>query len=271
MGQILKIRNLNLYVGRYERGSRPGGNKPSWTAEDLLHEILPILALRNREVNDGCALVWKSTRNIRIAADATLNSLRAWQAYRPYASRDICDQAADLLPDIIESFQEKLVDLKVTSLDRATVAGDERRYSRFLVAMADAVGKLSHLKPGNRPMLGSKIMHFLLPEFFPVWDTAWVEKALNQEKRALSQLGCWFPARIEATLAKRKYADAAIVYARYVALMLRDLDETSGREWKKLARVFARRAKVDQVVVDYHFHDLTPTLFEVCLLGKHSR
>jgi hypothetical protein len=97
-----------------------------------------------------------------------------------------------------------------------------RKYDRILVAMADAVGELSFLK-GGKPMLGSKIMHFLLPEFFPVWDTAWVGTALANEDLSAGHLGKWLPESVIDRLRALRRADPAIEYAKYVALMMREL------------------------------------------------
>ncbi len=45
--------------------------------------------------------------------------------------------------------------------------------------MADAVSRVEEAKDVDNPMLGSKILGFFFPDFFPIWDTAWVKPALE--------------------------------------------------------------------------------------------
>ncbi len=270
MGQIFSIRNFNAYIGRYSR--RTTTHTPEWQTgwylEDAIHEKLPILALRNREPDVNGPLAWRPGRNTRIAVTATLDTLSAWQAFRPQSARSLRPQLSSAVPRILESFQRKALAMHITSID-AGLNADWRTYERMLVAMAEAVGKLSVLKSAQ-PMLGSKIMHFLLPEFFPVWDTVWIKTALADEDDAIESLGRWMPAPVGSALSRREYAKPAIKYARYVALMMKDLGQTSARDYKAIERAYVRHSKVKEDVVWWHFYDLTPTLFEVCLLGKHN-
>jgi hypothetical protein len=215
------------------------------------------------------ALAWKSSRNIRIAVAATLDSLSAWQAYRPQAFGRLKQRLVDMTTDRLFDFQSRLLDLKITSLD-SVPKPPHPKYERFLVAMAEAVGKLSAVKGSDSPMLGSKIMHFMLPEFFPVWDTAIVKKkALNREKAYVEQLGEWLPGAVKRRLSSKPYCEPANEYARYVALMMKDLWNTPIRKYHSLERALIRSSKAGEEVIDFHYHDLAPSLFEVCLIGKH--
>jgi len=62
-------------------------------------------------------------------------------------------------------------------------------------------------------------MHFFVPEFFPVWDTAVVKKALH---------GLWHLDEVDDDTSHpdQKEDAAAREYVAYVRLMLRDLRET---------------------------------------------
>jgi hypothetical protein len=267
LGQIFNIRNFNAYTGRYSR--RPNRRTPEsqigWYIDGAVGEKLPILALRNRERDDEWPLAWRPGRNRRIAVAATLDSLKAWQAFRPYGAQKFRRPLAKAVPRVLASFQRKALRANITRIHDALKV-DRQTYSHILMAMADAVGKLSILK-SNQPMLGSKIMHFLLPEFFPVWDTFFIKRALANETESL---GRWMPTSVSSTLSRFQHAKPAIQYARYVALMAKDLAETSRREYQRIERAYVRRSNVYEDVVWWHFHDLAPSLFEVCLLGKHN-
>lgn len=271
MGHIFSIRNFNKYTGRYSR--RPKRRTPEsqigWYLHDSIHEKLPILALRNREPDKEWPLAWGDGRNTRIAVAATLDSLRAWQAFRPHRAEALLGPLCRAVPRVLASFQSRALAADVTCIHDALKV-DRQTYTRILIAMSDAVGKLSMFK-GDQPMLGSKIMHFLLPEFFPVWDTAWIRRsALANENVATKYLGRWMPASATGALSNREHAKPAIQYARYVALMMKDLAETSRLDYQRIERAYVRHSEVDEDVMWWHFHDLAPTLFEVCLLGKHN-
>lgn len=267
MGQIFNIRNFNAYTGRYSR--KPNRRTPEsqigWYIDGAVGEKLPILALRNRERDDEWPPVWRPGRNTRIAVAATLDSLKAWKAFRPYSAQSLLRPLSKAVPRVLASFQRKSLAADITCIHDALKV-DWQTYSHILIAMADAVGKVSILK-SNQPMLGSKIMHFLLPEFFPVWDTLRIKPALANETESL---GRWMPTSVSSTLSRFQHAKPAIQYARYVALMAKDLAETSRREYQGLERAYVHRSKVHERVVCSHFHDLAPSLFEVCLLGKHN-
>ena len=119
-------------------------------------------------------------------------------------------------------------------------------------------------------MLGSKVMNFLLPEFFPVWDTALVKAALAKEDTSDESLGKWFPETVRGRLSKLLHSEPSLRYGRYVALMLSELDDTPSKEYKSIRAAYVRHSEVPKAVVDWHFDDLAPILFEVCLLGKHN-
>jgi len=76
-------------------------------------------------------------------------------------------------------------------------------------------------------MVGSKVMSFLFPELFPVWDTYWVKD------RALKTVDTpSLPRKVEEELeslpCSRKARRAAQLYAQYPWLMLED-----GRAFRK--------------------------------------
>ncbi|MGH9749985.1 MAG: hypothetical protein ACRD6R_08695 [Candidatus Polarisedimenticolia bacterium] len=271
MGEIFSIRNFNLYVGRYSR--RPRRRTPEaetgWYLDSAVHEKLPIQALRNREIGDKWPPAWRAGRNARIAVAATLDSLKAWQAFRPHSAKTLLPRLSRAIPRVLASFQRQAVAADVTCI-QDVLKIDPHTRTRILLAMADAVGRLSILK-GDQPMLGSKIMHFLLPEFFPVWDTAWIKRtALANENVADASLRRWMSDAAINKLSDRPYAKPAIEYARYVALMMKDLAHTKRRDYHRIQEAYVRRSDVDEDVVWWHFYDLAPTLFEVCLLGKHN-
>jgi hypothetical protein len=274
MGRILNIKNFNLYTGRYSRRGRHGRQQGAiaWEPEDLIHELIPVLAIRNREVDCESPLAWQSERNIRLGVEATLDSIIAWRAYRPHPAHRLHRPLTKAVPQALEQFQNTMRNHKLASID-GVLKRDIPTYAAIVVAMGEAVGTLSVLKARQaNPMLGSKIMHFLLPEFFPAWDTGWVKnKALHGEEDAISRLGEWMPRSVEEALSRTPYANAAIEYARYVALMMKDLDDTDSKTYSRIEKAFIGRTKANSHVVWHHFHDLTPILFEVCLIGKHGR
>ena len=59
---------------------------------------------------------------------------------------------------------------------------------------------------------------------------------------------------------------AAQEYARYLEFMLTDISRKPS--FQRIERTFLRNAELDRKAIEWHFHDLTPTPFEMCLLGK---
>jgi len=274
MGDILNIKNFNLYVGRYS--GRPNAKPPEkelgWYLNNAIHERLPVLALRKRDAGDESPLSWTGGRNTRIAVNVTLDSLKAWQAFRsgrPGAGEKIINRLSQELPWAVVKFQDKMTDCGVR-LVREVPKLEWSGVDRVVIAMADIVGKISFLKAKQAPMLGSKVMNFMLPEFFPVWDTAWVKSALAAEDTSDESLGDWFSAAAKKRLSKLPHASPSVQYARYVALMLKELYATPTREYKAILAAYVRYSRVDRSTIKWHFADLAPILFEVCLLGKHN-
>lgn len=194
--------------------------------------------------------------------------LKAWQACRP-VGLDIIERK--LRSEVLlsaKAFQTKMGELGVGNIH------DAIRYypAETLYEMSVAVGRVSYAKvSGANPMVGSKIMHFLFPEFFPVWDTAWIKQtALSQEEIGDSDLANWLSKSMIKRFGVFDYCDAAITYGRYVALMMKDLDKTTWRDYKALKQAYIRYSEIPNDIFEWHFADLAPILFEVCLLGKHN-
>jgi hypothetical protein len=111
-----------------------------------------------------------------------------------------------------------------------------------------AVTRVSSAKGGQSPVLGSKLLHFLLPEFFPVWDGKRVGKALAHERRA------------DGT----SYDG----YAGYLELMLADFAKVADG-YEEVKSEYMRGSEIDRPIMDWHFGDLGPAMFEICLISKH--
>jgi hypothetical protein len=136
--------------------------------------------------------------------------------------------------------------------------------------MATAVDEIAEIvktkskNPTLNPMLGSKVLSFFFPDYFPIWDTAWVKKALvvplkgQEEDRAVRDLR----------------STAAHGYAKYVNLMITDAWETSSDEYERLeaecVRLCVRDGYDEAKGVLDQFYSL-PVLFEACLLGRAAQ
>jgi len=140
--------------------------------------------------------------------------------------------------------------------------------------MARAVAKVSACKPLKRstPMLGSKILHFFFPEFFPVQHTSWIRKTVRRlsakkRKRKLELTKKWAEAFGSAS-----NPGAAREYAQYVDLMIANLKTTSAAEVGALSRTvvsFSARRNNHAALADIlgenlrerliHFGHVTPT------------
>lgn len=284
MGGILNYANFRAFVTR--RGIRKSREEElNWLLREQIWQRLPVLALRNRQPADDDKklwhLVWSRSANTRLAVVVTLETLRSWQAFRPGVPKKIIGRMSPRVADAVIGFQHAVKTEGVSAI--TTVAWKARRNKAALVedivfAMADAVGRLSSLKKNkvSTPMLGSKVMNFMMPEFFPVWDTAVVKKALAREDLTDAALGRWLSAKVVARLQETPHGGVGLTYARYVALMLRELEETPRNEYERIEKAYVEHAAgtseadVDDYrsVVDYHFETLAPLVFEVCLLGK---
>jgi hypothetical protein len=108
------------------------------------------------------------------------------------------------------------------------------------------------------------VLGFFFPDHFPVWDTAWVKTALAAASE--TPLPCDIEDRLEGD-------DAALEYARYVYLMIKDSSATPAAEYRNLKTECIRQCKrvgydKPEEALREFYSDLTPLLFEVCLLGS---
>lgn len=270
MGLILNIKNFNSYCGRYSRKAKSETPEKiiGWNIYDTLIEKLPILALRNRNPDEEYwPLSWERNRNFPIAIDLALNSLKAWQAFRPEKSNKIINTLKKDLPQIILKFQKNMRKHRVKNAWDIIIKGKDH-YIKILIIMSKTIGSISSYKNDQNPMLGSKILHHFFPELFPIWDTFWIKNtALRNEVLTPKNLKRWLPH--DAIEKLNSYNEAATEYATYLALMFKDLNDTSDKEYKAIERAYIQHSEVDPQIIDWHFNDVAPLLFEVCLLGKH--
>jgi len=266
MDKIVTMSHLNAYIGRFaaKRHRRPVEKKTGWDVEGSFLEKIPILALRNRDMENESPLSWKRDRNLDHAITLAVSRLKAWQAFRPASSDKLGRKIESDLPGILLNLQRQLREYHVESLQDITKL-NQRKYNKVLVLIAKAVGNLSSHKSDLYPMLGSKLLHLLLPEFFPIWDTAWIKsRCLVNEPRDLKD---WLPPEVVQKL--NFYNEASAEYGRYFALMLRDLEKTGVREYTRIAKALIRHSRIPQEVIYFHFFDISTIVFEFCLLGKH--
>lgn len=269
MGQIFNIRDFNRYIGTYSRcmRRRTVEKRIGWYIPDILYARIPTLALRNlnEDPKKEWPLIWKQDKILAQAILLTLDTLKAWQAFRPLPSDLVIKKLTKKLPSIILRFQREMLDLNIYRISDLRNSKKEITL-RVIQLLSNTVGEISEIKNNKNPMMGSKIMHFLFPELFPIWDTYWIKnKALVKEDYAL-------PEDLEEELSV--IYDAAYEYASYVNLMIRDLKQTTVEELNNLKKAFVRRCikhgeMSDASVVDEFFWDINPILFEICLLGKH--
>src|SRR3989442_6517783 len=116
MGEIFSIRNFNRYTGRYSRSPRrrTPESETGWYLDSAVHEKLPIQPLRNREIGDDWPPAWRTGRNTRIAVAATLDSLKAWQAFRPRSAKTLLRRLSRVVPRELASFQRKAAAADIT-------------------------------------------------------------------------------------------------------------------------------------------------------------
>jgi hypothetical protein len=103
-----------------------------------------------------------------------MDVLKGWQAFRPGSAAACEARLRKRVPGAVLRVQRRLRSLgayRVSDLTRQSAP-------RVLAEMVRAVAEVSACKAGGKgnPMLGSKVMSFFFPEFFPVWDTAWVKR-----------------------------------------------------------------------------------------------
>jgi len=169
-------------------------------------------------------------------------------------------------PNFLLRFQDQARDLEIRRL--SDVKPNQRCYGDFLIAVANAVGGVSTLKKVETPMIGSKFMHFFLPELFPVWDDAVIYKQCLKHEELLS-----LPDGVKEKIQTK----AGESYAQYTHLLVTELSQASNTERSEVLRLCIQRCAdeydVDvnemKVVLDFHYDDLWSTVLEICLIGKH--
>lgn len=175
MGTIFNITSFNSYTGRYSRQQRPRTpeRRIGWYVPTLIEIRLPVLTLRNlsNDNDDNWPLFWSKGKTLERAIGLTLEQLKAWQAFRPHSAARLIKRLKNVLPSIILNFQKEMVNLEIYRISDLRSASKRTR-AKVILTMSEAVGEISAYKTENNPMLGSKIMSFFFPEFFPVWDTS---------------------------------------------------------------------------------------------------
>lgn len=272
MGQIVNIKNFNLYTGRYSRKSnnKTPEHQIGWYVYDSFLEKAPVQIIRRRNEDDDWPLSWKRGRNLDLAIDSTLKTLKAWSAFRPVKLDDIYEDIRGDIRNCMFKFQRKALELEIaTCKDICDL--EKKEYDEIISNMANNVAYLSSYKSETNPMLGSKILHFLYPEFFPVWDTVWIKNsALKYEDTSQDGLEDWLSEEVIKKLRKYEYSKSSIEYAKYLALMMKDIDSIKKGEIRNIEKALCRHAELDGKMVSWCFIDLVPIIFEFCLLGKHT-
>jgi hypothetical protein len=167
------------------------------------------------------------------------------------------------LPKIVKRFT---ADMKKQNVERlADVNPKNKNYWKTVSILARAVSEVSMLKGANNPMFGSKMLHFLIPELFPIWDTEFIQNQVLVHED--------LPQLPEFVLNELR-DQAARAYAQYINLMLQDFACISTREYAAIEKRMLERAcgkkyyQSTREVCDWHYDGLIPTVFEICLLGK---
>ncbi len=258
MGKIMTVENLQAYE------SGPGAN-PNWPIADLVYQKVPILSYRNYfcEYDDAqWPLCWDS-RRVSFALRLVAEILKSWQAFRPLPAEAVVKKLEPAFPKIVGILQATLY--RHAKAGVSSVVPNSPPWREIIVAMAKAVSDVSGAKGIQNPMLGSKVLAFFFPDFFPVWDTAWIKK------RGLSQRNASdFDSQIHENL---KGDVAAIEYAQYLILMLKEASTVSDELYETLLAECLRQCHVrgyshHRELIDEFYVDLTPLLFETCLLGS---
>jgi len=108
------------------------------------------------------------------------------------------------------------------------------------------------------PMLGSKLLHFLVPEFFPVWDGAVVrDRCLRKEPRYAALCGKYRNGQLD---------EVGATYAGYVHFMIEELG--AAKNYDVVRQTMLSRACMTEVVATWLYADMASFVFEICLLGK---
>jgi hypothetical protein len=274
MGEILNIRNLQSYTS-----ARYHNDLPRWRVADMLHVKLPVLAYRDYVTtydDKDWPFCWHSKRHVTAALRLTVTMLMSWQATRRRGgAKLILVRLEPRFHSMVQRLQKVLQRHSKAWLESDDgIVPHDKAHVELVRAMATAVGDIAELvktkskNPTLNPMLGSKVLSFFFPDFFPIWDTAWVSKALAAPLKNSKDHG---PA---VTMSEGLHSPAARSYARYLNLMIADAWDTSVTEYKQLERECIRLCIRDgyegaKRVLD-EFYAL-PVLFEACLLGRAGR
>jgi len=244
MNAIMTTHNLRAWYTNAETDT-------GWVA--LIYERLPILALRNRASWDAWPCSWQTHKaNFGVAIDAALLILKSWQAFRPSSLKSLRPKLESEIRTTVGRFQQTANKLGADSL-RAALKLDAAKRSRLVDAATTAVARLSACKPTKStpsPMMGSKILHLFLPEYFPVWDDQWVRR------KGLRPYGL----------------HQSNDYRGYLELLLKD-DGCTPKNYAQLKREYLRHQATQGVpaeVVEWLSGDLTPAIFELCLIAQNA-
>jgi hypothetical protein len=270
MGSIFNKTNFNAYTGKYSRQSegKTPEEKIGWSVPNLIEARFSVLALRNWscENNDEWPMAWKRDKTLDRAVTLTLEILKGWQAFRGLTAKQLEKLVRTMkarLPAIVLRFQNEMQDRDIYRVSDLRSVSKEDCLA-VIFCMAKAVGRISSYKNnGIRPMVGSKIMNFFFPEFFPVWDTKWIYR------ECLSQEDLSIPAELERKIHANGYNKAARSYAEYSWRMLNDLLSSKKEEYEDLESKIIKYSDIPREVIKHYYWDLAPISFEICLLGKY--
>ena len=243
----------------------------AWPISSLFLDPLPILAIRNQ--NDcntaDSPFFWGNNANLTYAIHVAIPLLARWKALRTNrkgGQQTLKDGLNAKAPSILLRFQNQARDLGTRRL--SDVKPNQSYYGNFLVAAANAASIISELKKVETPMIGSKFMHFFIPELFPVWDTAVIENEClkNEELPPLPE-----------TVKNELQTKAGKSYAQYVHFLVTEHSQASSAQRTEVLNACIQQcadeydADVNEMgnVLYFHCDDLWPTVLEICLIGKH--
>jgi hypothetical protein len=219
---------------------------------------------------------WQKKRHIVAALRLTVTMLMPWQATRRKGgAKLILKRLEPLFPRIIGRLQKVLQKHSEEWFSDDRIEPGTPPHAEVVVAMATSVGEIADIvttrsrHPATNPMLGSKVLSFFYPDFFPIWDTAWVSKALVTPLEKSRPQG-------EAAKTRHKLSSAAAGrYGKCLDLMIRDAWDTSRAEYRELEAYCIRLCERDgysgaRRILREELYSL-PVLFEACLLGRAAR
>ncbi len=252
---VINMTNLKKYLQ----------NEKSWPPEGLLTIELPIAYLRyplGKWEDDSC---------LEKAIELTVEKLKSWQAFRSSVkgrAEETEEQVIEKLPGIVLDFQRKLetlVEPESFPIETNDINSIESQdvYNKTIEFLVETVYQISLLK-GNEdtnPMLGSKVLHFLFPELFPVWDNAVIAKLLKE--KCSKRLGDWYPEKLQKNI--RKYGYNWECYGWYLTAMFKDTSESENIE--SIAELYVKKSSIPDRLVSEVLPDLSTFLMEACLIG----